>query len=265
MKNYCILVLLLVSVQSCEKETFETKKYNSATEWQSDFNYLDIKNQVESQYVDGIYNKQLPVGEKWTYATIQPDASQIELIDNNYIRCYTAPENGLTSKAQVVRKFAPYGILDGYNGITAFNPTDVVTITMDMYLNGDYLTDGNVYFLDFEDSMSKSTGIRFFIYNNTAIGVNIDKIRNNNTVFYTETPIPTNTWFSFKLELLIGVQGNYKIWIDNNLVFNIDEQSYDEKLNFYDAVMTGITGTIKDAPSEVWIDNFYLQVNRGDY
>lgn len=266
MKNYCILLLLLaISFQSCKKETFETKKYNNATKWQSDFNFLDLENHVESQYVNGIYNKQLPVGEKWTYVTIQPEASQIELTDNNYIKCFTAPETGLTSKAQIVRKLAPYGILDGYDGITAFNPSDIVTVTMDMYLNGDYLNDAKVYFLDFEDSMNESAGIRFFIYNNSAIGVSIDKIKESNNVFYVETSIPTNTWFVFKLELLISEQGKYKIWIDNNLVFNVDEQSYDDKLNFYDAVMTGVTGTIKDAPSEIWIDNFSLNVKRGDY
>lgn len=258
-------LVIAISFHSCQKETFETKKYNSATEWQSNFNFSNIENQVESQYIDGIYDKQLPVGDKWTYGTIQPEGSQIELIDNNYIRCYTVPETGLTSKAQIVRKFAPYGILDGYDGITAFNPSDIVTVTMDMYLNGDYLIDKNIYFLDFEDSMNESLGIRFFIYNNSAIGVNIDKIKQNNNVFYTETTIPTNTWFTFKLELLISEQGNYKIWIENNLVFNLDEQSYDDKLNFYDAVMIGITGTIKDTPSEIWIDNFFLNVKRGNY
>lgn len=259
------LIIILISLSACKKAEFETDKYNSATKWSCDFNFSNLEDNVESQYVNGSYDKQLPVGNKWTYGTIQPEGSDIKLINNDYITCYTDPEEGLTSKAQLVRKFPPYGLLENYDGVTAFNPTDVVTIRMDLFLNGDYLTDGKIYFLDFEDSMTESVGIRFFIYNNTAIGVSIDKIKPNDNVFYAETTIPTDQWFSFKLELLIGEQGSYKIWIDNVLVFDIEEQSYDNKLNFYDAVMTGITGTIKDNASEIWVDNFFLEVERGNY
>jgi hypothetical protein len=103
------------------------------------------------------------------------------------------------------------------------------------------------------------------MHNNTAIGVNIDKIRSTNTTFYSETQIPTDEWFNFKLELLIGEQGNYKIWIKDNLVFEKQEQSFDNKLNFYDAVMVGITGSIKESPSELGLDNFKIEVLRGNY
>lgn len=264
-KFFIYTIILIVILQSCKTEGFETQKYNTATEWQSDFNYSNLEDNIDGQYVNGNYDRQLPVGNKWTYATIQPKGSEIELINKDYIRSYTIRAAGLTSKAQLVRKFPPYGILENYEGITAFNPKDKVNVTMDLYLNGDHITDSKMYFLDFEDSMTESAGIRFFIYNNTAIGVNIDKIKQNDNTFYAETEIPTNQWFEFKLELLIGEQGSYKIWIDNNLVFDIDEQSFDNKLNFYDAVMTGITGTIKDTPSEIWVDKFYLRIERGDY
>ena len=263
--NPLLILILILVIQSCSKDEFETNKYNPATIWSSDFNFASLLENVESQYVDGSYNKQLPVGNKWTYGTIQPDGSSIDLINNNYIKCYTEPQTGLTSKAQIVRKFPPYGILENYEGVTAFNPTDVITVSLDLFLKSDYLTDGKVYFLDFEDSMTESAGIRFFIYNNTAIGVNIGKIKPNDNTFYAETEIPTDEWFAFKLELLIGEQGSYKIWIDDNLVFEKQEQSFDNDLNFYDAVMTGITGSIKESPSELWVDNFKIELVRGNY
>jgi hypothetical protein len=259
------LIIPIIFILSCSKEEFENNKYNPATSWSSDFDYDDLLDYIESQRLDGDYDKLVPVGEKWTYGTIQPDNSLIELINNDYIKCYTESQIGLTSKAQLVRKFPPYGILKGYDGITAFNSTDVIIVTLDLYLKSGYLNDGKVYFLDFEDSMSGSAGIRFFIHNNTAIGVNIDKIKPDDNTFYAETTIPTDEWFSFKLELLVEEQGSYKIWINGSLVFQIQEQSFDDDLHFYDAVMTGITGSIKESPSELWIDNFNIEVIRGDY
>jgi len=263
--KFLFLFILVSFFISCQKEVIEAPKYNLATEWSSNFNYSDILDSVQSRYIKGTYSKQLPVGNNWTYGTIQPDASKIELINNNYIRCYTYPEAGITSKAQIVRKFPPYGILANYNGVTAFNSGDKVTVTMKILLNGEYISDSKIYFLDFEDSMKDNAGIRFFIYNNTAIGVGIDKIKSSNNTFYSKTEIPKNQWFNFKLELLISEQGSYKIWIDNQLVFDKLEQSYDDELNGYDCVDVGISGSIKETPSEISIDDFNLKVERGNY
>ncbi len=111
-KNLTLLISIFVcTLSACKKEKFETTKYNPATEWASDFNYSDLKNFIESQYIEGIYDKQLPVGDKWTYATIQPDSSEIAHINNEFIRCHTLPESGITSKAQIARKFPPFEIL----------------------------------------------------------------------------------------------------------------------------------------------------------
>jgi hypothetical protein len=107
--------------------------------------------------------------------------------------------------------------------------------------------------------------VRFFLHGDQAIGVNIDKIRSQDTVFYAETTIPTDQWFRFELEMLVGEEGSYDLWIDGVNVLSLQEQSFRNDLYFYDAVMTGITGTIKDSPSEIWVDNFFLQVQRGDY
>jgi hypothetical protein len=262
---YYLFTVPLFLLSACNKPEFETGKYNPATQWSFDFNITNLEDNVDGQYINGNYDKLLPVGNKWSYGTIQPEGSSITLINNDYLLCYTEPEDGLTSKAQLVRKFPPYGVLENYDGITAFNSSDKLSVSMDLFLNGDHITDGKVYFLDFEDSMTESAGIRFFIHNNTAIGVSINKIKPNNNVFFVETEIPTDQWFSFSLELLIGEQGSYKIWIEDELIFDVQEQSFDNKLNFYDAVMTGITGTIKEQPSEIRVDNFSLEVERGNY
>jgi hypothetical protein len=154
LRNLYIL-LWVITLQSCSKNEFENDKYNAATTWSSDFNYTKLSENIEGQYQDGSYDKLLPVGDKWTYGTLQPDGSQIDLIDNDYIKCYTLDKTGITSKAQLVRKFPPYGILDNYEGVTAFNPGDLLLVTMDLFINSNYLNDKKVYFLDFEDSMKK--------------------------------------------------------------------------------------------------------------
>lgn len=266
MKTLRIIPLLILLITSCSKDEFYTSEYNPKTYWENSFGCSGAQSCIDSQTINDFYDRLLPVGNKWTYATIQPDGANLDISTDNYLKCYT-PErtDNLTSKAQIVRKFPPYEILEGYEGITAFNATDIVTVSMKLNLNSEYLNDSKIYFLDFEDSMTQSAGIRFFIYNNTAIGVNIDKIKETDNTFYSETSIPIDEWFSFRLEMLISDQGYYKIWINGNLVFDINEQSFHNNLNFYDAVMVGITGTIKDTPSEIWVDDFSLNVERGNY
>lgn len=63
----------------------------------------------------------------------------------------------------------------------------------------------------------------------------------------------------------MGEQGRYKIWINDNVVFEIEEQSFHNDLNYFDSVMTGITGSVKDSPSELWVDNFKIEAQRGSF
>jgi hypothetical protein len=270
MRTTILLIGLMAALSSCvlPEDTFgfDLIRYNPQDTWANDFDYPAVDDVISSQKISGEYDKLLPVGNHWTYGTIQPEGSGIALVAQDYIVCSTpARSPGLTSKAQVARKLPPFGVLEGYEGLTAIHREDTVRAQMDLYLPSAGLTEGNVYFLDFEDSINGSLGVRFFLHGDQAIGVNIDKIRSQDTVFYAETTIPTDQWFRFELEMLVGEEGSYDLWIDGVNVLSLQEQSFRNDLYFYDAVMTGITGTIKDSPSEIWVDNFFLQVQRGDY
>jgi hypothetical protein len=114
------------------------------------FDYPAVDDVISSQKISGEYDKLLPVGNHWTYGTIQPEGSGIALLAQDYIVCSTpARSPGLTSKAQVARKLPPFGVLEGYEGLTAIHREDTVRAQMDLYLPSAGLTEGNVYFPGF--------------------------------------------------------------------------------------------------------------------
>jgi hypothetical protein len=209
------------------------------------------------------------IGNYWTYGTLKPSGATLDVIGNTenpskYLKCFVPPvAKSTTSKAQLARKFPPYGIDNSYNGITAIYSGDRVTISFKMFINNTYIPNGNVYFLDLEDSTSNNRGIRFLINKDDKIGVNRDKILSNNPILYAVTEIPIDEWFDFKTEIKIGENdGHYKIWINNAIVLDKYGVSFINNLNFYDSVMVGVTGTLLDSEFSISIDDFLFEVSR---
>ena len=259
-------LLFLIITTSCNP--YDPSLSNEETEWSNSFECNSIENCIQNTHQKGEYKKYLPAGPNWTYSTTMPNGAELKLnhlnaSDNKYLSCYVPSKvNIITRKAQIVRKFPPYGIMEGYDGLTAIHCGDKVTINVQLFINSANLYDGKVYFLDIEDSTKGNVGFRYFIYNNNVIGISLDKIKINKNVIYEKAVIPTNEWFSFKTEILISENGYYKIWINNKIVLDRDGLSFLNRLNFYDAVMTGITGTLINHEYSILVDDFLIKVER---
>jgi len=260
-----LIASVAVSLVSCAG-VFDPN-HNPVTSWEHSFDCGTLEECVSKTYVPGPYTTAFPVGEAWTYGTLQPDGATLELTEageNTFLRGSVPPATGgTTSKAQVCRKFPPAGIDAEYTGMSAFFAGDVVTITMRIRINGAYATTGNVYFLDIEDSTTASAGIRFFMNGTSAIGVNRDKIMEENPVIYSLTTIPTDTWFDFRTEFAISESsGYYRIWIDGDKALDEPGLSFVPQLKFYDSVMVGITGTLLETHYELDVDDVRVEVDR---
>jgi len=265
-KNITLIFISLIILFSCA--LYDPSFFNEETKWSNSFECDSIESCIQNTRQNGAYKTCLPAGPNWTYGTIQPTGAELKLntfdaSDNKYLSCYVPSRvDSITSKAQVARKFPPYGIMEGYEGLTAIHCGDKVTINIQLFINSANLYDGKVYFLDIEDSTKGNVGFRYFIYNNNVIGISFDKIKKENNVIYEEARIPTDEWFSFKTEILINEKGYYKIWINNILVLDRTGLSFLNKLNFYDSVMTGITGTLINHEYSILVDDFIIEVER---
>jgi hypothetical protein len=188
---FLLLFIFLVFIYS-SWDTFSPGPlvHNKETYWFNSFEYSQLEDAVNKTLVSN-YPNAFPVGEYWTYTTRKPKNATLDILNykmNKYLNCSVlSAQKGITSKAQVVRKFPPYGIDDSYQGITSIYPGDTVVISFQIFMND--RPNGNVYFLDLEDSTSRNRGIRFLIDENY-IGVNIDKLSNKNPLLYVPTDIP---------------------------------------------------------------------------
>ena len=266
LRIFLLATIIIYSISCAHRNPYEPN-HNLINHWENSFDCENITDCIKKKSIRGIYDKAFPVDDFWTYATIQPEGANLEIIqgnDNKYLRCYVpSAKNSLTSKAQICRKFSPAGIDNSYTGMTAFFEEDVLIISMKIFIEHENIYEGNVYFLDIEDSTTDSAGVRYIIRSNNMIGINRDKIMSKDPIIYTNTTIPTDKWFTFKTEIKISEEnGYYKIWIDDKKVLDQSGLSFIKELHMYDSVMAGITGTRINDDYQLFIDDFRIEVIR---